>query len=225
MNKLPLSGSVREHIGTRNATRLRSQKRVPCVLYGGSDPVHFSVDEAALRKIIFTPDVSGIELEIGGNTTLAMVHQKQFDPISDRVIHVDFMEIQEDRETRVQLTLRLSGQAPGVRKGGKLNQTMRRLTVKGLPAKFPSHIDVDISEMELNTSIHVSDLKLDGLIALEGPDEVVATLRVPKKGEEVVATPAAGAVAPVAGAVPAAGAAAPAAEGDAKSAAKPAAKK
>jgi large subunit ribosomal protein L25 len=213
MNKVSLSGSVREQIGTKTASRLRREKRVPCVLYGGGSPVHFSVDEAALRKIVFTAEFNGVELDIDGTKTLAMVHEKQFQPVTDRVTHVDFMEIMEDREARVSLALRLSGQAPGVRKGGKLNQTMRRVTVKGLPAKFPSHIDVDISAMEINTSIHVSDLKLDGIEALEDPNDVVATLKVPKKVEEVAATAAAavpGAPA-AAGATPAAAGATPAA--------------
>lgn len=95
MNRITLSGNVRQQVGTKNAAQLRRVKRVPCVLYGGAGTVHFSVDEAALRKVVFTPEVTGIELELDGAKTLAMVHQKQFHPISDRVIHVDFMEMKD----------------------------------------------------------------------------------------------------------------------------------
>ena len=123
MNKIALSGTVRDHIGTKHAAQLRRAKRVPCVLYGGGSTVHFSVEEAALRKVVFTPEQNSIELDLGGSKTLAMVHQKQFHPLSDRVIHVDFMEMKEDREARVQLSIRLKGQPAGVREGGKLNQT------------------------------------------------------------------------------------------------------
>lgn len=229
MNTIALSGSVREHIGTKNAAQLRRAKRIPCVLYGGSNTVHFSVEEAALRKVVFTPEVSSIELDINGNKTLALVHQKQFHPVSDKVIHVDFMEIKTDRETRALLSLRLKGQAPGVREGGKLNQTMRKLLVKGLPAHIPAHIDVDVSNLKLNQSFHVSDLKLEGLTILERPTDVIATVKVPKKVEEVAATTTAAAApgAPAAaGATPAAGEAAkPAADTKPAADAKPAAKK
>lgn len=194
MNRIALSGNVREQVGTKDAAQLRRGKRVPCVLYGGQGVVHFSVDEAALRKVVFTPDVNGVELDIDGNKTLAMVHQKQFHPLSDRVIHVDFMEMKEDREARVQLAVRLTGQPVGVRKGGKLSQTMRKIQVKGLPAAIPAHLDVDVSELDVNQTIHVGDLKLTGLTTLGRQEDVVASVKMPKKVEEAAAaTPAAGA--------------------------------
>ena len=199
MNKVTLSGAVRQQVGTKDAAQLRRGKRVPCVLYGGQGVVHFSVDEAALRKVVFTPEVNGVELDIDGNKTLAMVHQKQFHPVSDRVIHVDFMEMKEDREAKVLLAVRLTGQAAGVRKGGKLSQTMRKVRVKGLPAAIPAHLDVDVSELDVNQSIHIRDLKLKGLTPLERPDAVVAAVKVPKQVEEAApaaapaATPAAAA--------------------------------
>lgn len=214
MNKVALSGTVRDNIGTKHAAQLRREKRVPCVLYGGSDTIHFSVEEASLRKVVFTPEVNSIELDLGGTKTLAMVHQKQFHPLTDRVIHVDFMEMKEDREARVKLSIRLSGQPAGVRQGGKLNQTMRKLVVKGLPARIPAFIDVDVTNMGLNSVVQVSDLKLDGLVALGRSEDVVASVKVPKKVEEAAAAAAA----------PAAGAAAPAAAKPAADA-KPAAKK
>lgn len=223
MNRIELSGNVRQQTGTKSAAQLRRAKRVPCVLYGGTGVTHFSVDEAALRKVVFTSEVNGIDLVIDGAKTLAMVHQKQFHPVNDRVVHVDFMEMKEDREARVELAVRLNGQPVGVRSGGKLNQTMRKIAVKGLPNAIPSRIEVDVTGLELNQSLHVSDLKLDGLTPLHRPEDVVATVKVPKKVEE--AAPAAEAAA----ADPAAGATAPA---DAKAAeakpaadAKPAAKK
>lgn len=198
MNKVALSGSVREQIGTKYAAQLRRAKRVPCVLYGGESTVHFSVDEAALRKVVFTPEVNTIELDLGGQKALAMVHQKQFHPITDRVVHVDFMELKEDREARVQLAIRLSGQPAGVRQGGKLSQTMRKITVKGLPSRIPAFIDVDVTNLGVNQSLHVSDLKLDGLKPVGRAEDVIAAVKVPKKVEEAATTaaaPAAGAAA------------------------------
>ena len=220
MNKVALSGSPRTQTGTKYAAQLRRDQRVPCVLYGGGSTVHFSVDEAELKKIVFTPEMNSIELDIEGNKTLAMVQEKQFHPTSDRVTHVDFIELKEDREARVLLSVRLNGQPAGVREGGKLSQIKRKLLVKGLPANIPQHLDVDVTELKLNGTVHVNDLKYKGITFLERPMDVVASVKLPKKVEEAVAVtagaPAAGAAAPAAGATPAA---APAAE------AKPAAKK
>lgn len=211
MNKVALSGSLRNDTGTKYAAQLRREKRVPCVLYGGEKTVHFSVDESALNKIIFTPELNGVDLDLDGTKTLALVHQKQFDPLTDRVIHVDFMEVNETKEANAVLSVRLSGQPIGVRKGGTLSHNMRKLRVKGLPSKFPMHLDLNVSELDLNASIQVSDLKFDGLTMLERPNDVVVSVKVPKKVEE-----AAAAAAPAGGA--------PAADAK-KAEAKPAAKK
>jgi len=212
MNTVSLSGSLREHTGTKYAAQLRREKRVPCVLYGGGRTIHFSVDEAALGKLVFTPEVNGIELDLDGTKTLAIVHEKQFHPLTDRVTHVDFMELKEDSETLALLSIRLTGQSTGVRKGGKLNQTKRKLRVKGLPAKIPSHLELDVTELDINDSVRVEDLKYEGLTVVERPGDVVVSVKTPKKVEAANA------------AETAAGGATPAAA-EAKPAAKPAAKK
>lgn len=221
MNKIALTGTPRTNLGTKYAAQLRRTKQVPCVLYGGANTVHFSVDEAALNKAVFTAEMNGIEIDLNGTKMLALVQQKQFHPVTDRVIHVDFVELNENKETTAALSVRLKGQPIGVRKGGNLSHNMRKLRVKGLPAKFPSHLEVNIAELDINNSIHVSDLKFEGLTLMEREDDVVVAVKMAKKQEEAVAAP---------GAAPAAGAAAPAAAakaGDAKpaAAAKPAAKK
>lgn len=198
MNTVTLIGTVRKEAGTKHAAQLRREKRVPCVLYGGKAAIHFSVEEAALNKLVFTPEVSGIELQLDGTTTMAMIQEKQFHPTTDRVIHVDFIELDETKPAKVRLSLRTAGQPVGVRKGGKLNQTMRKVRVKGLPADIPSHLDLDVSELDLNESVHISDLNFKGLTILERPNDVVVSVKVSKKEEKVTteaAAPAAGAAA------------------------------
>jgi large subunit ribosomal protein L25 len=219
MNTIAISGALRPELGTKHAAQLRRAKRVPCVLYGNGAATHFSVDEAALRKVVFTPEVQGVEIDLEGRKVLAMVQEKQFHPLTDRVMHVDFMEVVEGREAKALLAIRLKGQSAGVRKGGKLTQVMRKVRVKGAPAAIPSVLEIDVTDLDLNQSLHVSDLKLPGLTALEREDAVVVSVKVPKKVEE--AAPAAAAAATPAAAAPAAAKA-----GDAKAApAKPAAKK
>jgi large subunit ribosomal protein L25 len=226
MKKVELTATARPKTGSTGAAQVRREKRVPCVLYGDSGTVHFSLDEAALRKIVFTPESYRVELDIEGQKRMALLHQKQFHPVTDAIIHCDFMEMSDTKEARVSLGLKLTGQAAGVKKGGILNQTMRKLRVKGLPSALPEHLELDITNLEIGKSIHVSDLKFEGITVAEKPTDVVVSVKMAKKEEEVApaaaATPAAGAAAPAAGA-----AATPAAGADAKKAeaAKPAAKK
>ncbi len=225
MKKVELTATKRASEGTKGATAIRRSKRVPCVLYGGSDTVHFSVDEPALRKLVFTAEASRIEIDIDGEKRMALLHDKQFHPTSDAILHCDFMEMSENKEAKVSLAVKLKGQAAGIKAGGILNQRMRKVRVKGLPTALPEHLEVDITNLELNETIHVSDLKFPGITIAERATDVVASIKLAKKEEEVVAAPTAASTA-----VPAAGAAAaPAADakkGDAaKPAAKPAAKK
>ena len=222
MKKVELSGSLRTENGSKGAIQLRREKRVPCVLYGGDKNLSFSLEEAPLNKLIHTPEVYRFELDLDGQKIMAMVHDKQFHPTSDRLLHVDFFELSENKDARVTLTLRLVGQSPGVRKGGKLSQPMRKLRVKGLPTVIPDHLEYDVNNLDLGDSIRVSDLKFPGVSLLERATDVVVAVKMPKKVEEVAApgTPAGGA-APAAGAK---AAAAPAAAAK-PAAAKPAAKK
>jgi large subunit ribosomal protein L25 len=219
MKKVELTATKRTSEGTKGAVSLRRAKRVPCVLYGGANTMHFSVDEPALRKLVFTPESYRIELNIDGEKRMALLHDKQFHPVSDAIVHCDFMEMSENKEAKVSLAVKLKGQAAGVKGGGILSQPMRKLRVKGLPNALPEHLDVDITTLDINQAIHVSDLKFPGITIAEKGTDVVASVKMAKKEEVVAATVATTAA-------PAAGAAAPAAGADAKKgeAAKPAAK-
>jgi large subunit ribosomal protein L25 len=206
---------VRTTTGTKNADQLRREKQVPCVLYGGGSVTHFATDEAALGKVVHTAEAYRIELDLGGRKVMAKLQETQFHPVSDKILHADFIELAEDKPARVSLSLRLKGQPAGVRKGGKLNQTLRKLEVKGLPGQLPEHLEYDVEHVEIGQNVRVRDLKFSGLEVLNKPEEVVLKVSVPKKEAEV---------APAAAAPAAAAAAAPAADAK-KAEAKPAAKK
>ena len=187
MNKVALSGTVRTDIGSKYAAQLRREKRVPCVLYGGEKPVHFSVEEAALAKLVFAPELNGVELELDGNKTLAMIQEKQFHPVSDRVLHVDFKQLDENKPARTVLSLRLQGQPIGVRKGGKLKQTLRKVHVMALPAHIPQRLELDVTNLDVNQSLRVKDLKFEGITLTERPDDVVVSVKLSKKAMEAAA--------------------------------------
>lgn len=203
MKKVELTGTLRTIQGTKGAAQLRREKRVPCVLYGGEGTLHFSLEEAPLGKIVHSPEVYRIELDIEGQKRTARLAEKQFHPVTDRLLHVDFIEMSDSKEARVTLSLRLIGQSPGVRKGGKLSQPLRKLRVKGLPTALPEHLELDINGVEVGDSIRVRDLKFEGLTVLERPSDVVVAVKMPKKVEEAAATAAAAPAAGAAGAKPA----------------------
>ncbi len=225
MKKVELTATKRASEGSKGAVTLRRAKRVPCVLYGGSSTTHFSVDEAALRKLVFTPESYRIELDIDGEKRMALLHDKQFHPVSDAILHCDFMEMSDTKEAKVSLAVKLKGQAAGIKAGGILSQPLRKLRVRGLPSVLPEHLEVDITNLEINDSIHVSDLNFPGITIAEKATDVVASVKVAKKEEVAAVAATATTAAPAAGAA-AAPAAADAKKGEAaKPAAKPAAKK
>jgi large subunit ribosomal protein L25 len=191
MNTIALSGTTRVSNGTKGAAQLRREERVPCVLYGTGDNMHFSVDEKALRKVVFTPEFHGVELNIDGTTTTAFVREVQFHPVTDRVLHVDFLAAQDNKPVKAVISLRLVGQSPGVREGGKLRQTKRRIAVKGLPADLPSFLDVDVSKLGMGDSARVRDLQYKGLSLLDNPNDVVVSVKVSKRDVSAAATAAA----------------------------------
>ena len=198
MKNVELIGTKREINGTTGAKEIRRNKQVPCVLYGGEDVVHFSVEERALSKIVHSPEAHSIQLDIDGVKRMALLHDKQFQPVTDAVIHADFLETIPNRDARLSMTVRLKGQSAGVRMGGKLNQTMRKLRVKGLPEALPEVIELDITKLELGENIRVSDLKFPGMTILEKPNDVVVSVKMAKKAAETPAEAAAAAAAPAA---------------------------
>ena len=199
MKNVELIGTKREINGTTGAKEIRRNKQVPCVLYGGEDVVHFSVDERALSKIVHSPEAHSVQLDIDGVKRMALLHDKQFQPVTDAVIHADFLETIPNRDARLSMTVRLKGQSAGVRMGGKLNQTMRKMRVKGLPEAMPEVIELDITKLELGENIRVRDLNFPGITIMEKPNDVVVSVKMAKKAAETPAE-AAAAAAPAAGA-------------------------
>lgn len=204
MKNVEIIGTKRGSTGTTGAQQLRRNKLVPCVLYGGKDVIHFSVEERALDKIVHSPLAHRVDLNIDGEKRTAVLKAKQFQPVTDAVIHADFLEAADGKDARVSMTVRLKGQSAGVRKGGKLNQPMRKLRVKGLTDALPEVIELDVTAMELGDSIHVRDIKLPGVTLLDKPEDVVVSVKAVKKAAE--APVAAAAAATPAAAAPAAAA-------------------
>lgn len=176
MKTVSLSGSPRANVGKTDAAALRAKGQVPCVLYGGETQTHFSADERDFRPIIFTPEVSIVDIQVGGKSTKAILQAAQYHRLTDKLIHADFLEIIEGKPVTVELPIKISGQSEGVKKGGKLTIKMRKLKVKGLVSKLPESIDINIEKLDIGGSITVGDVTIDGVAMLNAKNVTVVSV-------------------------------------------------
>ena len=163
MKTASLSGSLRESVGKKDADALRASNRVPGVLYGGAEQCHFSLSEVELNKVVFNPDVFKLELDLNGKKTDCIIQDIQFHPVTDRVTHVDLLEILPGKPVKVELPLRTTGQSIGVMNGGRLELNYRRVPVRGLVDQLPECLTVDIAPLKIGDNARVRDLEIEGL--------------------------------------------------------------
>jgi len=177
MKTVSLSGSPRGNVGKKDAKNLRKSGYFPCVLYGGNEQIHFSLEEISFSKILFTPEVYLLDINIEGKTYKAILQDIQYHPVSDKILHADFLQVFDDKELRIALPAKTTGTAPGVMRGGKLTQNLRKLKVKGLVANLPDAISIDVSKLGIADSIKVKDLALDHVEFLDVPTQVVVSVK------------------------------------------------
>jgi len=186
MKTISISGSPRANVGKRDAKELRYDGMVPCVLYGGGEQIHFAASVPKLREVLYTAEALFIELELGDKKYRSIVQEAQFHPVTDQILHVDFLQLFKDKPVSIQVPIKLTGSSPGVKIGGKLVQKFRKLKVRGLPDDFKDNIEVSIDALELGKSIRVSELKVDKLAILNSPADTivsVASSRATKEAE------------------------------------------
>ena len=174
MKKAQLSGSLRANVGKKDTSALRSEGLVPCVLYGTGEQIHFSVRSVDVQKLIFSPDVYQVELDIeGGRKAVAIIQDLQMHPVKDTPLHVDFLELDDKKPVKVSLPVRTTGASIGVMNGGKLRQPYRKLRLLGLPGDLPEAITIDITKIKIGGAVRISDLSIDGVTFLEPSNAVV----------------------------------------------------
>lgn len=212
MKTLEIKGSIRQDLGKKKSKDLRKQELIPCVMYGGEKNLHFSAHENQFKKLVYTPDVFLVKLEVDGQAFNAVMQDIQFHPVSDSIIHIDFVQVFDDKKVTVNLPVRLTGSSVGILAGGKLRQRRRNLKVNGLIKDMPDRLEVDLTDLDIGESLKVGDLTYDNLEVLDPPRAMVAGVvssrliskgmqeAVPEEGEEVaveeVAEGEEGAVAP-----------------------------
>ena len=178
MKSVSLSGSLRENVGKKDAKKSRKEGKIPCVIYGGESQIHFTLPELAVDKIIFTPEVFILNITIDGKEYQTILQDIQYHPVTDKVLHVDFLEITKGKEVVVGIPVKFIGVAPGIIKGGKLQVKYRKLRVKGLIDNMPEFIELDISKLDIGNSIKVRDLSLDNLQVVETSNAVVVQVKI-----------------------------------------------
>ncbi|GGD82119.1 50S ribosomal protein L25/general stress protein Ctc [Planktosalinus lacus] len=178
MKSITINGSKRESVGKVATKALRNAEKVPCVVYGGDNPIHFSADEIAFKDLVYTPDVHTVVIALeNGEKVNAVLQDIQFHPVTDRIIHIDFYQIFDDKEITMNIPVKIVGNSRGVKNGGVLRVPKRKLKVKGLPGDLPDFIEADITELKIGSKLYVTQLPIENVMIMHPDNTVVAQVR------------------------------------------------
>lgn len=189
MKTFELKGEAREDIGKKASKAFRKEDKIPAVIYGGekSETIHFSVSNSDVRKLIYTPEVFLVALTIGKNSYKAILKDIQLHPVTDAILHLDFLHVFADKPIVIDIPVVLDGLAEGVKAGGKLSLDLRKLKVKALYDKVPEKVHVDVSALALGKSIQVGELHFDGLELLNAKNAVVCRVQLTRAARGLAA--------------------------------------
>jgi large subunit ribosomal protein L25 len=192
MKSIEIKGSKRAGITKQEVKSLRDSGMVPCVIYGGKEPVHFGAEAAAFKGLIYTPEAFLVDLDVDGSKFRAVLKEVQYHPVTDAIIHVDFLEINDKKPVTISVPVKFTGASEGVKQGGKLVAKMRKLKIQALPGQLPDDITINISDLKIGGSIRVRDLKHDGVTFLDSESNVIVGVRITRNvaTDEAAAAPA-----------------------------------
>jgi large subunit ribosomal protein L25 len=200
MKSITIKGSERESVGKAATRTARNAGMVPCVLYGGDQPVHFTAEEMSFKNLVYTPNVHTVVIDLeGGKTFNAILQDIQFHPVSDKILHIDFYQLHEDKEITMEVPVKITGTSPGVLGGGVLRLNQRKLKVRALPANLPDFVEANISELEMGNKLYVTKLQADNYKLLNPENTVVAQVRISRAAMKAAQEAAKAAKAPAKG--------------------------
>ena len=186
MKSVSISAEKRVDLGKKEAKALRAAGKVPCVIYGGENIQHIAATETAFNNLVYTPNVYTVAIDIEGNTVNALIKDIQFHPVTDKIIHVDFIELTPGKEVNTEIPVVITGNAIGVRNGGKLRKTLRKLSVRSTPENLPDAITLDITDMKIGHKIYVRDIDADKFDILTSGNAVVVAVKTARNVIEEV---------------------------------------
>lgn len=181
MKTVEIKAEKKDTAGKTAAKSIRKEGKVPCVMYAGVTATSFSANPMELRDVIFTPDFKLVHVNLDGKIVKCILKDVQYHPVTDQVMHVDFLELTEGHTIKVEVPVRFSGASQGVKEGGKLQQTLRRVKIKTTPDKLVDEIVMDIAHLKLGQSVRVRDIKpIDGVEVLNSSGIPIATIEIPR---------------------------------------------
>ena len=178
MKSITIKGSERESVGKKATKAVRDAGMVPCVIYGGNQPVHFVADERAFKDLVYTPNAHTVVVELNGTSYNVIMQDIQFHPVSDKILHIDFFQLSDDKEIIMEVPVKITGTSPGVLLGGVLNLNQRRLKVKALPKNLPDFVEANISELQMGNKLYVTKLAADNFKLMHPDNTVVCQVRI-----------------------------------------------
>jgi len=178
MKSITIEGSERESVGKKATKAVRDAGMVPCVIYGGSQPVHFQAEAKAFKSLVYTPNAHTVVINLGGKTFNAILQDIQFHPVSDRINHIDFFQLSDDKEIVMEVPVKVTGTSPGVLLGGVLNLNQRRLKVKALPKNLPDFVEANISELQMGNKLYVTKLPTNNFKLMHQDNTVVCQVKI-----------------------------------------------
>ena len=184
MKSLAISAKTREKVGKSDSKALRNQGKVPCVLYGGEKQVSFYAHENDFRKLVYTSDVFLVDLDIDGTKFSAIMQDIQFHPVTDKILHIDFLQVFDDKEITVSIPVKLTGLSIGVRNGGNLMHRRKSIITRALPANLPDAITIDISDLKIGMFVYIKDLRSDVYDFLAADNSVVVGVKTARNAIE-----------------------------------------
>ena len=187
MKSLVIKGILRENLGKKDAKKLRREDNVPCVIYGDNEPIHFYAEFNEFRKIIYTPSVFLIDIELDGKVIPVIMQDIQWHPVHEQVLHIDFLQIKEDKPIKISVPVVTTGLAVGITAGGKLKNNLRKLKVKALAKDLPDTIEIDITKLKIGQNIKVEDMSIENLEFLDSPSNVIVSVNITRLAKSAAA--------------------------------------
>jgi len=178
MKSITIQGTKRENVGKKSAKALRDAELVPCVVYGGAETLNFSTPEKSFKKLVYTPEAHTVSIEVDGKTIPAVLQDTQFHPITDRILHVDFYKLSEDKPVIMEVPVRITGRAKGVVRGGAMRQSFRKLKLKAIPANLPDEVVIDVTSLNIGNKIYVGDIKNEAYTFMHPDNAVVVAVKM-----------------------------------------------
>ena len=178
MKSIKINGSQRESLGKSSTKALRNAGKVPCVVYGGEKPVHFSADEISFSKLVYTPNAHTVVISLDDKSEMnAVIQDIQFHPVSEKILHIDFLEVFDDKPVIVSIPVKLQGIPLGVRNGGNLMFRRNKIITKGLVSKLPDAIELNVESLAIGMFIYIKDINIDGCQFLAPENSVVVGVK------------------------------------------------